>query len=98
MPNEGNIDTIVSVLTCKIEKLIKQHISSLEKIEKQNTLIKEQEEELRRLRGENRKLNDSLKTARLAEALANGSGDAEARAKIDRLVREIDKCIALLDK
>ena len=33
---------------------------------------------------------------RLADSLAGGSGDREkARARVNRLMREVDKCIAL---
>ena len=38
---------------------------------------------------------DTLKTARMIEV--SGDDVKESRAKIARLIREVDKCIALLD-
>ena len=38
---------------------------------------------------------DSLK---LRNAFLATSGDEEAKEKVDRLIREIDKCIAMLEK
>mgnify|MGYP006939912782 CR=1 FL=1 len=43
-------------------------------------------------------LNEELKTARVANAISGSSDDSyEAKMRINQLVREIDKCIALLN-
>ncbi len=43
-----------------------------------------------------RGLDAELGRMRLADSLAGGSGDREkARARVNRLMREVDKCIAL---
>lgn len=45
-----------------------------------------------------RGLDAELGRMRLADSLAGGSGDREkARARVNRLMREVDKCIALLE-
>ncbi len=59
-----------------------------------------------KLRGENRALKEELAKAEkriakleLQEGLASGGGDKKAaRARVNRLIREVDKCIALLNK
>ena len=38
-----------------------------------------------------------IKTLKVAKAISTGEGSAEARNRINQLVREIDKCIALLN-
>ena len=44
-----------------------------------------------------RALDAELARAQLAEGLAGGDGGREkARARVNRLMREVDKCIALL--
>ena len=54
--------------------------------------LKEQEEEINELKQENN-------TLRLAKAFsADGEDSQEARLQINRIVREIDKCIALLNR
>ncbi len=52
-----------------------------------------------RLKGEVGQLDDSLQQARMAGALSGGSSEAseQTKATIAELVREIDKCIALLN-
>ncbi len=59
-----------------------------------------------KLRNENRALKEELTKAgkrvaklELHDGLANGQGDKKAaRARVNRLIREVDKCIALLNK
>ncbi len=69
----------------------------------ENVALKSAFDELRadneRLKGEVGNLNDSLQQARMAGALSGGSTEAseETKATIAELVREIDKCIALLN-
>jgi len=53
--------------------------------------------ELENLQRENKDLNNKLKTTRVASAISEGNGSYEAKMRINQLVREIDKCIALLN-
>jgi uncharacterized coiled-coil DUF342 family protein len=54
--------------------------------------VREQEEQLRELKAEVQRL-------RLAEGLSGNKADkAKSRARINLLLREVDKCIALLTK
>lgn len=46
-----------------------------------------------------RELDRELSKLRLIEGLAGGNADKEkAKARVNRLMREVDKCIALLNK
>ena len=62
--------------------------SELEKATTQNKAYKEQIIELER----------TIDNLKLADAFKSGNTDnAEARKKIDRLIKEIDKCITLME-
>ncbi len=43
-------------------------------------------------------LEDSNKTLKIAKSLTGADENSDAKLKINELVREIDKCIALLNK
>ena len=42
-------------------------------------------------------LHEEIKTLKVAAAISTGEGSSEAKNRISQLVREIDKCIALLN-
>lgn len=97
----ADLDMIVTSLQSKIEKLVHLH----KKVEDENIklvlenqdllkLVEEQERQLKELDEKNRTLT-------IASALSDikSIGNAtESKLKINELVREIDKCIALLNK
>lgn len=82
----------------KIDKVIKLYENSQKTVERQSDELKFLKEEIQQIKSENKILHDRLKSSMFAMALKNHNGDTEAIAKINRLVREIDSCIALLNK
>ena len=65
--------------------------------------LKRQNEELKKEVGQLKKENEELKiqynNIDLANVFVNASGSThDAKIKVNRIVREIDKCIALLNK
>lgn len=90
-------DVVVNELDYKIEKLIKLYISSLERNKDLESKIETLQSELEMATKEKQDLNEKLKTARVANAISIGDGSYEAKMRINQLVREIDKCIALLN-
>ena len=90
-------DVVINELNFKIDKLIKLYISSLEQNKSLESKIQDLQSELENLQRENKDLNNKLKTTRVAIAIAEGNGSYEAKMRINQLVREIDKCIALLN-
>jgi len=83
----------------KVKFLISQHVAL--KKEKRQLLekISELESSVNILRQENKALDlkyENLKLARLM--VASGNENKDAKGRIQKLVREIDKCIALLNK
>jgi hypothetical protein len=86
-------------LKSKIEKLVsayemlkKEKEDLLAKKENLESLLKEKEQILKEFEG---KYNQQ----QLAKAVIASSGDAhDAKLKVNRIVREIDQCIALLNR
>ena len=57
------------------------------------------DEQISLLTNANQDLSKKVEDLKFAKSLAGGSEDShEAKIKINRLVREIDKCISLLNK
>lgn len=93
----AKIDIVVNELDFKIEKLIKQYIHSLEENKSLKDDINELKNKLEILEEEKHDLENKLKTARTVNAVARGEYNKDGKSQINRLVREIDKCIALLN-
>lgn len=90
-------DAVINELKFKVEKLIKLYTTSLEINKKLEVRIEELTSQLNELKGENKNLNEELKNQKVATAISGGDGSYHAKLRINQLVREIDKCIALLN-
>ncbi|MEI3154427.1 MAG: hypothetical protein V8S95_04440 [Odoribacter sp.] len=90
-------DAVINELNFKVDKLIKLYISSLEENKSLESKIQTLQSELESLQKEKQDLNNKLKTTKVAKAISEGDGSYEAKMRINQLVREIDKCIALLN-
>lgn len=90
-------DAVINELNEKIERLIKLYISSLDKNREMEAEVKELQNRIERMKSENIKLHEEIKTLKVAAAISTGEGSSEAKNRISQLVREIDKCIALLN-
>jgi predicted nuclease with TOPRIM domain len=91
-------NTVVDELKQKIESLIelyetsKQHVSHLqEENNKLKNQIKQKDTELANLKEKYSRLE-------LAKSIASSETTHDAKIKINRIVREIDNCISLLNK
>lgn len=82
----------------KVDRLMKLYEASLKTISLQGEEIELLKSELQQIKSENSELQGRLKTSRLAVAMQSNQNSQEAIAKINRMVREIDSCIALLNK
>ncbi len=90
-------DAVINELNTKVERLIKLYISSLDKNREMDSEMKELRIQIERMKSENMKLHEEIKTLKVAAAISTGEGNSEAKNRISQLVREIDKCIALLN-
>ncbi|PCH71213.1 MAG: hypothetical protein COC06_02170 [Bacteroidales bacterium] len=93
-PNE-----IINSLKGKISELISLYQKS--KQEKESLILEKLElmEKIEILKRERGELDHQYNTLKLAKTFTANSGDSqEAKVNINRIVREIDKCIALLNR
>ena len=90
-------DAVINELNIKVERLIKLYISSLDKNREKDSEIKELRGRIEQMKSENMKLHEEIKTLKVVAAISTGEGSSEAKNRISQLVREIDKCIALLN-
>lgn len=94
----GDLNTYISGLTKRAEKLVKnqtQLVADNKKLKQQNAdlqnLVSEQKNTLTQLEEQN-------KVVKIAKAVTEDDGDRlEQRKRLNELVREVDKCIALLN-
>ena len=93
----ANAGSIISGIDYKLRKLIAKHQELLEKIENYQeeirALNKVNEEQKKAIRN----LEEKVKTIKLTKTLETKEGAGEAKTRINELVREIDKCIGLLN-
>jgi hypothetical protein len=92
-----DVATLVSGIEYKLRKLIEQHQSTraentrlINEIQDLNAVINEQKLTIKQL-------EEKSKLLKLAKTLETKEGNVEAKLKINELVREIDKCIGLLN-
>ncbi len=94
----SDVDKLVIQINDKINKLInvKQALLS----EKDN-LVKKQEELLQQVENKNKiieELKNKNSNLSIADKVKQLEGNSDVKLKIDEMVREIDKCIELLNK
>ena len=89
--------TLISGIEYKVRKLLelkKKYENEIKVLTADNLKLKEQLEEQKLYIN---KLKDQIEKIKIAKSLGNSDGSIEAKMKINELVREIDKCIGLLN-
>lgn len=92
---EQNI--LISELNLKVERLIKSYVTLQEQKRDMDAEVLRLQRQKQDLTSEKQQLEKEIKTLKAANAISAGKGTPEARAQIGQLVREIDKCINLLN-
>ena len=90
---------IVGELKAKLDKLIDLHL----KTKNENVRLKEElssaKEHVQTLTLQNEELVKNHENLKFAKSLIGADGDSRnAKTKINKIVREIDQCIAMLNK
>lgn len=92
------MDNLVSDINKGIEALLKQREglkSELETVKVENKTLNTQ---LELVKKELENLKEKNKTQAIANSLEGSSERTNAKLKINELVREIDRCVALINK
>jgi transcription antitermination factor NusA-like protein len=83
----------------KIKQIISRHEALKEEKRRLEEKIKSLEESMNQLHSENQVLVQKYENLKLAKMLiASEEENKDAKSRIQKIVREIDKCIALLNK
>lgn len=82
----------------QIEQLIARYEAEKAENERLRRELQACEETGANLRKQINELESQIETRKLAEAFSSGTFNAEAKAKVDTLIREIDKCISYLEE
>lgn len=93
-----NADQLISSIELKIRNLIEQQKS----IKEENSYLKQQKEKITKTLEVQKSmitdLENKYRILKVSKALEINTGSKDVKKKITELVREIDKCISLLNK
>ena len=93
-----NADQLISSIELKIRNLIEQQKS----IKEENNYLKQQKEKITKTLEVQKSiitdLENKYRVLKVSKALEINTGSKDVKKKITELVREIDKCISLLNK
>jgi len=96
MTNDQN--KIFEQLRLKTLNIISSLKHSQKTLKEKDVEIKELKENIKLLKEENKTLIDKYNTLKTAKSLVGDNDDShDAKIRINKMVREIDKCIALLN-
>ena len=88
---------IIATLTADVERLMKLHNSAMEEVVSLREKSSEQSATIRSLQEQLRTAKSEIEKASLHAAIAGSvSNKAAARSHINRLLREVDECIAMV--
>lgn len=90
---------VIMNIAAQVERLIGSHATLAKACSELTAERDSLRNENRTLKLQVRELQQQLSRMQLSDGLSGGGADRErARARINRLLREVDRCIALLDK
>ena len=93
------LEDAIKNLSQNITELKEQYNRTLTENLKLSDQVVQLTKELEEKESENQDLINSYESLKMAKTIAASSGDAhDAKIKINKLVREIDKCISLLNR
>jgi len=92
-----DISILVSGVKKKAEKLIDKHTTLVKENEKISNELEKIKEELTEKNQQVSELNDKVKLLKIAGSV-EGESTKEVKLKINEMVREIDKCIAQINR
>jgi hypothetical protein len=91
------VATLVTGIELKLLKLIERQKELTEKMDKYQNEIQELKKIHDAQKNEINQLKEQYRILKLSRTFETKEGAVEAKAKISELVREIDKCIGLLN-
>jgi hypothetical protein len=93
-----NTSTLITGIEYKLRKLLDKNESLKKEVDKNNQHIADLEQLTDNQTKKIIELENNINLIKIAKSLEPGKGTVEAKVKINELVREIDRCIGLLNK
>lgn len=98
MPGRIDVFDMIDRLKVRIQQLISAYETERENRKRLETELEKSQIQNESYRKQIIELERTIDNLKLADAFKTGGSDnTEARKKIDRLIREIDKCITLME-
>jgi predicted nuclease with TOPRIM domain len=95
----SELSGLLSTVQEKTKKVLLRTAELQQELKEKGTELQMLKEQLHQCKAENNTLEIQLKTRETAHAIqGEGSSKTAAKLKINELVREIDRCISLLNK
>ena len=95
----GEDQLLLNELKANVQQLFRQYSELRAEKEKLNDTILVLTQKIARLEQEKNELGQQIDKIKLANRILSGKDeDGEAKKRINTLIREIDKCIALLNR
>ena len=89
----------VDSLRNHVAELMSRHTALVERCARLEALLQEREQSIATLQRELEEIHAKYRSLAIAQAVTTQEADvAAARSRFDKLVREIDKCISLLNE
>ncbi len=89
-------------LITQIERKIEMLVSKLDSLKTENKLltnqIKDLEETINNKNSELESLTKKIETIKISKAIEDGQEKEEVKKKINEILREIDRCVGLLNR
>lgn len=92
------VEAIIASVESKVHQLGEQKKKAEDDLVKARQKVQSLESRIAELETEVNALNEKNRVIQVAQSLNTGEESGEAKRRINELVREIDKCIALLNK
>ena len=90
---------VIMNIAAQVDRLVGEHAALAKACSELTAECDSLREENKTLKLQIRELQQQLSRMQLSDGLSGGGADRErARARINRLLREVDRCIALLSK
>jgi len=92
----------LKLLLSGIEYKLRKLINTAQKLNSENKILKEEKKEyeqtIEKQKNIIKELEEKIKVLKIAKSLDGSSNTFEQKVKINEMLREIDKCIGLLNK
>lgn len=98
MAENSKDSNIIEIFQTRVRQLMYEYEKLRSQRDELFTTLHEKEDEIKQLQNEVNKLQEAYQTLKTAKMLQINDGDVEiSKKKIEAIIRQVDRCIALLN-